>query len=424
MPITTHVSAIYLGNLSTAIDPTEGNVDMEGADTSRGPNSIFQNQKFGSDTDPLHQKLVTISATSTDPTGKENDQSLHVDGDQHTDTLEYNLNDGNGVVESEFDAYLQWTNPSTGPLVNQVLVTYADGTIVSREIDIIQDDLGNLFLVFDGDRPSANDQLNSGEIVSIQFSGRASAYDGTSSWRREDWTPTSTEFHGTTMPCFVRGTKILTIRGPVEIENLKAGDLVWTADRGYQPIRWIGSRRLKEIGSHNADKVAPVLVSSGSIGQDMPDSDLLVSPQHRMLVSGMIAERMFGATENLASAKHLTDREGINTQTHLQQVEYFHMLFENHEIISANGALCESLFLGPEALKSLSEANRQEIFALFPDWDHTKDELPPNFSKARRFLGGSQTRKLVMRSEKNCKPLVARGNAAENRRNAAGRLSV
>jgi hypothetical protein len=72
-----------------------------------------------------------------------------------------------------------------------------------------------------------------------------------------------------TIICFARGTRILTPRGPVAIEALRPGDMVLTRDNGLQPIRWINSRRVAATGDF-----APV------------HSDLIVSPQHRMLLKG------------------------------------------------------------------------------------------------------------------------------------------
>jgi len=44
-----------------------------------------------------------------------------------------------------------------------------------------------------------------------------------------------------------------------------------------------------------------------------------------------------------------------------------HLLLDRHEVIFANGAETESLFTGPEALKSIPEASRREVKALFPE---------------------------------------------------------
>ncbi|WP_394178294.1 Hint domain-containing protein [Yoonia maritima] len=84
------------------------------------------------------------------------------------------------------------------------------------------------------------------------------------------------------MTCFTQGTLIKTISGEVPIEELEQGDLVLTADAGYQPLRWIGR---KEVSASRLDKqpnLRPVCISKGALGTDMPSTDLVVSPQHRV----------------------------------------------------------------------------------------------------------------------------------------------
>ena len=80
---------------------------------------------------------------------------------------------------------------------------------------------------------------------------------------------------------------------------------------------------------------------------------------------------MFDAQELLVPANKLTGLDDIDViHDNPKGVEYFHLLFDHHEIIWANGALTESLFTGPQALKSLSPEARAEIETLFPEiWD-------------------------------------------------------
>ena len=85
--------------------------------------------------------------------------------------------------------------------------------------------------------------------------------------------------------CFTSGTLIKTQQGDMPIEALCEGDMVLTMDRGYQPIRWIGSFKRSAQGD-----LAPILVRKGALGNDR---DLRVSPQHRMLLQGWQAEMFF-----------------------------------------------------------------------------------------------------------------------------------
>ena len=130
--------------------------------------------------------------------------------------------------------------------------------------------------------------------------------------------------------CFTRGTLIKTDQGERPIEELAAGDMVLTMDHGYQPIRWIGSSKRAATGD-----LAPILIRKGALGNDR---DLRVSPQHRMLLQGWQAELLFGELEVLATAKSLLNDHSI-LRDEGGEVEYFHMLFDTHEIIYAEGCL-------------------------------------------------------------------------------------
>ncbi|MDM7970441.1 MAG: Hint domain-containing protein [Paracoccaceae bacterium] len=195
--------------------------------------------------------------------------------------------------------------------------------------------------------------------------------------------------------CFVSGTQIVTSRGRINIENLRVGDLVLTMDSGFQPIRWMGSRKLDAIDLRVHAKFRPIRIRAGALGDGLPDQDLLVSPQHRILVRSKIALNMFGREEVLAAAKQLLLIEGIEVAEDVSDVEYWHILFEKHEIVWANGAPSESLYTGNEALKSVSPAAREEIFSIFPE---LRKPIPENRPEgARLLITGRQARKLSQR---------------------------
>ncbi len=158
--------------------------------------------------------------------------------------------------------------------------------------------------------------------------------------------------------CFTPGTQIATPKGARDIASLKVGDLVVTRDHGLQPIRWIQQRTVPAI-----DRFAPIRIRPGVVtGQDR---DLLVSPQHRMMFQGYRAELLFGESEVLVAAKHLVD--GIHvTQDAGGTVTYIHMMFDEHEVVYAEGAATESFHPGDVGLTAVSDPAREELFALFP----------------------------------------------------------
>lgn len=158
--------------------------------------------------------------------------------------------------------------------------------------------------------------------------------------------------------CYCDGTLIETPSGPRPIEALRRGDLVLTRDYGPQPIRWIGSRHMHASARH-----APVEIKVGAIGNDR---SLRVSPQHRILRTGHLAQLYFGQEEVLIAARHLVD--GVNVrQLASGQVSYYHLMFDRHQIITANGIASESYQPGDYSLPGLHNGAREELFELFPE---------------------------------------------------------
>jgi Ca2+-binding RTX toxin-like protein len=206
----------------------------------------------------------------------------------------------------------------------------------------------------------------------------------------------------TGVPCFASGTLIKTSTGQVAIEKLVAGDLVATMDRGFQPLRWIGSRQLDVIDFRQHPYLLPIRIRAGALGEGLPLADLTVSPQHRILVRSKIAKRMFGAHEVLIPAKKLLAIEGIEIDENATSVEYFHMLFDQHEIVFSNGSATESLFTGLEAIRSLTEESRREVFTLFPALEN-----PAVVSKTARLVPerGKIMKKLAHRHKQNGAPI-------------------
>lgn len=203
-------------------------------------------------------------------------------------------------------------------------------------------------------------------------------------------------------PCFGEGTVLETVQGGVAVEHLRVGDLVLTRDNGPQAVRWIGRKALDAGLLRRSAKLRPIRIRAGALSGGVPAVDLIVSPQHRVLVRSTIAERMFGDSEVLVAAKHLCGVVGIEVAEDLEGVVYFHLLFDRHEVVISNGAETESLHTGPEALKSVGAEALEEIFTLFPE---LRDRDEP-VAGARGFATGRRGRKLAERHGQNGKPLV------------------
>uniref|UniRef100_UPI0035AF8BD3 Hint domain-containing protein n=1 Tax=Paracoccus sp. TaxID=267 RepID=UPI0035AF8BD3 len=160
----------------------------------------------------------------------------------------------------------------------------------------------------------------------------------------------------TSVTCFADDVLIQTQDGPVAAGDLAVGMMVETRDDGPQPIRWKGKRRLSATDLEAAPHLRPIRILKGALGGGKPEADLVVSPQHRILVRSRIAQKMFGTDEVLVAAKQLCQVDGIDVANDLDGVTYVHFLFDSHQLVISNGAETESLHTGAEALKSVGPA--------------------------------------------------------------------
>ncbi|NRB17034.1 MAG: Hint domain-containing protein [Rhodobacteraceae bacterium] len=189
--------------------------------------------------------------------------------------------------------------------------------------------------------------------------------------------------------CFHAGTKIATPDGDVFVETLKPGDLVITADHGPQPIVWIGSTSHRWSSAENQQK--PFIFPVGALGAGLPKRDLVVSPQHRMLLP---VESQKGG--GLAPAKGMTGLQGVRQLHGRRFAEYIHLLFEQHEIIFAEGAPSESFFPGPMAMRNLSAENVKQVRQVITE-PSSKLGLG-DFKPARPFLTVKQAQLLITKT--------------------------
>jgi len=197
--------------------------------------------------------------------------------------------------------------------------------------------------------------------------------------------------------CFCAGTWIETLTGLKLVETLQIGDRVRTRDHGFQRLRWIGRRALSADEVAARPQLRPIRIAARALGVDVPLADLFVSPQHRLLVRSPIVQRMFDTHEVLVAAKHLIGLPGIAVSEAVTPVDYFHIAFDAHEIVFANGAEAESLHPGKEAVGALDRAAREELLTLFPDLNNGLATRPG----AREFVPGRRGRNLAARHLKN-----------------------
>ncbi len=187
------------------------------------------------------------------------------------------------------------------------------------------------------------------------------------------------------VPCFTDGAMVKTPHGRVAIEELRVGDMVCTLDSGAQPILWWGIRDVTPLELLFFPMMRPVLIKAGAFGPNCPNADMVVSPQHKMLIRSGKASLLFGEEEVFATAHSLIDGDRIDWARDNTTVRYRHLLLPKHEVLTVNGAPTESLFI--------SAYNRSPREAMELDLSGT---LHPDAAVfARRALRSFEARLLV-----------------------------
>lgn len=207
------------------------------------------------------------------------------------------------------------------------------------------------------------------EIVGQTTDADGDSTSGTVNFQDRDGTVTGSLVFGeieNLIPCFTPGTAIATPRGEKLVEELKVGDKVITRDNGLQEIRWIGQRMLSGEELAKSPHLRPVLIRAGSLGHGLPERDMLLSPQHRILLNSDRAALYFEEREVLAAAKHLVGIEGVS-QVETRAATYIHFMCDQHEVVLSNGTWTESFQPGEQVLDGMGAAQRDEIYDLFPE---------------------------------------------------------
>ncbi|MFD2740385.1 Hint domain-containing protein [Sulfitobacter aestuarii] len=187
--------------------------------------------------------------------------------------------------------------------------------------------------------------------------------------------------------CFTPGTRIRTPNGVVLVEDLREGDLVQTKDNGPQPIRWIGSRRMSGARLFAMPRLRPVRLRGDLFGAGRPEGDLLVSPEHRLLIEGRAAQSLFNTPEVLVAARDLIDGAAVRVDLTLREVTYIHLLLDCHQVLWANNLQTESFHPASAALSALDAGDRQRLLACYPQLE----EDPHGYGGfARRSLSASE----------------------------------
>ena len=182
--------------------------------------------------------------------------------------------------------------------------------------------------------------------------------------------------------CFTPGTRLETPDGPRLVEDLCAGDKVITKDAGAQEVHWAGSRSVSGARLYAMPDLRPVRIRENALGTDRPDGDLIVSPDHRMLVQGQAARALWGEDEVLVAARDLINGRGVTRDMGAKSVTYHHLMLANHHILVANGVETESFHPGAAALDAIAEDQKQRLFDVMPDLAYDPNTYGPMSRRA------------------------------------------
>ena len=155
------------------------------------------------------------------------------------------------------------------------------------------------------------------------------------------------------LACYCRGTLILTSEGEVPVESLAIGDKVVTGSGEAKPVKWIGQRSYTGWLAADNPKAMPVQFKPGSLADGVPRRDLWVSPEHAIYIDGTLVP-----AELLANGDSIVKTEG------LEEIHYFHVELEAHDVIVAEGALAET-FIDDDSRCMFH--NAAQFHALYPN---------------------------------------------------------
>ena len=187
--------------------------------------------------------------------------------------------------------------------------------------------------------------------------------------------------------CFTPDTMVETPVGQKRVGDLREDDRVLTKDDGPQPVRWIGSRRISGARFVAMPELRPIRIKPGALGEERPDSDLLVSPHHRMLLQGEQARRLFGENEVLVAAKDLVNDHSIMRDRQITEITYVHLLLDRHQILFANGLESESFHPACMPIDAVSPEQRPSLLDRVPGLDQNNGAYG---AFARRMLTGAE----------------------------------
>jgi len=192
--------------------------------------------------------------------------------------------------------------------------------------------------------------------------------------------------------CFCAGTNIRTPNGDAPVETLKIGDMVMTAGGQAVPVRWIG---ISTVSTRFADplRVMPVRIRAGALAENMPERDLLLSPDHAMFLGGILLQ-----------AGALVNGSSITREARMPEIfTYYHVELANHELILAEGAPAETFVDNVDRMAFDNWAEHQALYG----GEAEIVEMPYPRARSARQLPMAMRRLLAARAAAICGTALA-----------------
>jgi hypothetical protein len=133
------------------------------------------------------------------------------------------------------------------------------------------------------------------------------------------------------LPCFAAGTPIMTETGEIPVERLTVGTRLPTKiGKRLARVIWIGRRTVDCRRHPRPQDVMPILIRRNAIGVGVPHRDVMLSPDHALLVEDV-----------LIPVRYLVNGVTI-VQQDVDCVSYWHVELDQHDVILAAGLPAES----------------------------------------------------------------------------------
>ncbi|MCF6317252.1 MAG: Hint domain-containing protein [Marinosulfonomonas sp.] len=166
------------------------------------------------------------------------------------------------------------------------------------------------------------------------------------------------------VPCFCQGTTLMTATGEQPVDWIRSGDRVLTKDHGFQPVLWADRTIISASKLHSTASFRPIKIAARSIDKETPAQDLLLSPEHRILLKSPQIELLFGCDEVFTAIKSVANGGDVAQTLPDHAISYYHIMFAQHEIVLAEGLWVESFFPGKMALAALPAKKQAQIRGL------------------------------------------------------------